>query len=287
MQESLNIACHTMKRASDGNLYDINLYINGKSYHYGHKHSHDHFEFAFLQNGSLLNKTQFGTRKLNKNDIMIMRPECQHSLIVNENSDYLLYNIEINRNFLKNIVNNIEGANVDDILTDPIYYLPCSTQEVVQINDLISLATKEDSDYKNKQFTLKLLVMLIFTKVYVYTSNYKQNQNISSITLNKILYELKDPDNFKYNTNFLFKKHNYSQEHVIRFFKKAGLESPNKIFMQNKMSYARNLLCNSHMKITDIAELCGIFTQNYFCSTFKKHYGLSPSDYRRKFSNNQ
>ncbi len=278
--------CHDMMRASDGKLYDINLYINGKSNHFVRKHSHSHFEFAFLQSGTLLNQTENGTHKLNKGDIMIMRPECEHQIVMDEDNDYLLFNIEINYDFLKNTVNSIEGVNVDEIIVNPIYYLPCTNQEIIQINDLLTIAASAKNDFKKTQFTLKLLVLFMTTKLYVYQTNYNQDKNSNAIIVNKLLNELRNPDNFTLNTNLIFKKYNYSQEHVIRLFKKSGLSSPNKIFMENKMNYACNLLCNSDMKIISIAELCGIFTQNHFDCTFKKHYGISPSNYRKKFSNN-
>ena len=278
---------HDMKRALDGNLHDINLYINGKKNHFTPKHSHSHFEFAFLQNGSLINETKFGAQKLNKNDIIIMRPECEHRVIIDNDNDYLLYNIEINYDFFKKIINDIENVDVDKILTKPIYYLTCSNQEAIQINDLLVLATSSNNDYKKSQFSLKLLVIFIFTKLYICLNDFIKDGDLSSLTVNKILNELRNPDNFTLNTNSIFKKYNYSQEHVIRLFKKSGLDTPNKIFMQNKMNYACNLLRNSDIKILDIAALCGIFTQNHFNRAFKSHYGISPTNFRKKFSNNK
>ncbi|MBQ7348975.1 MAG: helix-turn-helix transcriptional regulator, partial [Clostridia bacterium] len=42
------------------------------------------------------------------------------------------------------------------------------------------------------------------------------------------------------------------------------------------------LLTNSKMKIINVAELCGIYTISYFNKSFKKEFGESPSQYRKK-----
>ena len=75
----------------------------------------------------------------------------------------------------------------------------------------------------------------------------------------------------------------YSHEHIIRLFNKHGLESPNKLFLKNKLRYSTMLLKSSNMKIAEIAEKCGIFTMSYFNKSFKLEYNMSPTEYKRKY----
>ena len=44
------------------------------------------------------------------------------------------------------------------------------------------------------------------------------------------------------------------------------------------------ILANSKIKIINIAELCGIYSISYFNTAFKKEFGISPSQYRKKYS---
>ena len=165
------------------NINDINFYINTQESHYDKKHSHSHFEFAFLQNGSILNSSQNKTERLTKNTFIAMRPECVHQLFLDENNEYFLFNLEINSSFLHNIVMSMENMNIDDIFVKPIYYFKCSDQEAIEINELILLTVKAQNNEQKKQFCLKLLVMYLFTKLYIRLNDYKQ-QNMSTIVSN-------------------------------------------------------------------------------------------------------
>ena len=282
MVETGKIWQHKMLCDEDNNINDINLYINTQAIHYDKKHSHTHFEFAFLQNGSILNNAQDKTERLTKNTLIAMRPECVHQLFIDGNNDYILFNIEVNCDFLRNVVKNMENMDIDNIFINPIYYLKCSDQEAIELNNLIMLAVQNQANKQKKQFCLKLLVVYLFTKLYIHLNDYKQ-QNTSP-TINSVLDELKKPENFSLNTKQILAKINYSQEHIIRLFKNVGLDSPNKIFTKNKMDYACTLLSSSDMKIVNIAELCGIYSQNHFYYAFKKYFGISPTDYRKKFN---
>ncbi|MGG1553761.1 response regulator transcription factor [Paenibacillus ferrarius] len=49
-----------------------------------------------------------------------------------------------------------------------------------------------------------------------------------------------------------------------------------------RMQQARNLLLNESLKIYEIAERIGYEDVDHFTSLFKKHYGLSPLEYKRR-----
>lgn len=48
-----------------------------------------------------------------------------------------------------------------------------------------------------------------------------------------------------------------------------------------RLTYAKNLLCNTDVTITELAFYCGYSTVTYFISEFKKKYGCSPREYRQ------
>jgi two-component system response regulator YesN len=50
------------------------------------------------------------------------------------------------------------------------------------------------------------------------------------------------------------------------------------------MEKAELLLNNSGAYIQDIAEQCGFLDTNYFVRLFKRHFGISPGDFRKKNS---
>lgn len=48
-----------------------------------------------------------------------------------------------------------------------------------------------------------------------------------------------------------------------------------------KMSHARKILSSQQKTIGEVAAECGIFDVNYFSRIFKKHTGLTPTQYQR------
>lgn len=51
-----------------------------------------------------------------------------------------------------------------------------------------------------------------------------------------------------------------------------------------RLTYAKNLLCNTDVTITELAFYCGYSTVTYFISEFKKKYGCSPREYRQNIN---
>ena len=47
-----------------------------------------------------------------------------------------------------------------------------------------------------------------------------------------------------------------------------------------RLEKAKELLISTSMNISEIAYSCGFASPNYFSTTFKSKYGLSPKDFR-------
>ena len=64
--------------------------------------------------------------------------------------------------------------------------------------------------------------------------------------------------------------------------KKYGNRSVGQTIIQRKLFLACGLLDNSNRLVKDIAASLGFEDIDYFCRLFKRHHGLSPSEYRTK-----
>jgi len=54
------------------------------------------------------------------------------------------------------------------------------------------------------------------------------------------------------------------------------------LVIQKKLHVARALLKNTDMKIKEVAARVNLGIENYFYTMFKKRYGISPLEYRKK-----
>ena len=72
-----------------------------------------------------------------------------------------------------------------------------------------------------------------------------------------------------------------SSEYLSRLFKKELGQSPTEYIASLRTKKAAELLKTSNLSITAIAEYVGYPDSNYFVKVFKKHYGMTPSVYKK------
>ncbi len=75
---------------------------------------------------------------------------------------------------------------------------------------------------------------------------------------------------------------NISQSSMRKLFKKYTGKSPGQFINEAKMMAVARQLIISDKRISDIAFDLGYEDQNYFSRSFKKVFGVSPSEYRRQ-----
>jgi len=73
-----------------------------------------------------------------------------------------------------------------------------------------------------------------------------------------------------------------SSTYVCTVFKNETGRTLNQYLTEYRMEKAKKLLLDPRYKITDISAKVGYSDGNYFGKTFKKHTGLSPSEYREQ-----
>ncbi len=73
-----------------------------------------------------------------------------------------------------------------------------------------------------------------------------------------------------------------SKYHFIRSFKTLTGLTPYAYLTNVRITAAKDLLKSTNIKIGSIADSVGIPDQLYFSKLFKKHAGLTPSEYRKK-----
>lgn len=77
-----------------------------------------------------------------------------------------------------------------------------------------------------------------------------------------------------------------SIEHISREMKKSMNKTPSQAVNERRLKLAQKKLIDTNAKIIDIAYETGYNSLSYFNRLFKKTYGLSPMQYRKKGKKN-
>ena len=86
----------------------------------------------------------------------------------------------------------------------------------------------------------------------------------------------------KFLLNDYARQHNFSSEHLIRIFRNRFGKTPGAYRLQLRLSMAARLLAYSELSVKEIAAQCGFADAYGFSNSFRKHWKISPADYRRQ-----
>jgi signal transduction histidine kinase/ligand-binding sensor domain-containing protein/DNA-binding response OmpR family regulator len=105
---------------------------------------------------------------------------------------------------------------------------------------------------------------VLFTKIVDFIEDNVSNQNLS--------------------TDFLAEEIGISKSQIWRLFKKKTNKSIGNFIREKKLQKAAGMLMSGKYRIGEISDFIGFSDSRYFSRVFMKEYGISPSDYAKKFS---
>lgn len=74
----------------------------------------------------------------------------------------------------------------------------------------------------------------------------------------------------------------YSRYHFVRVFRDLYGQTPGQYLSRRRIERAEDLLRTADLSVTEICTLVGFTSLGSFSSSFKKHTGLTPSEYRAR-----
>jgi len=73
-----------------------------------------------------------------------------------------------------------------------------------------------------------------------------------------------------------------SPNYFISLFQQSTGMTPHKYVLQQRVEYAKELLTYSKLSLIEIAHKCGFPDQSQFTTTFRRHLGVTPGQYKRQ-----
>ena len=234
----------------------------GKLLYKWRKHSHIYWEINITTYGKSTFLSELGKFELEMGDIVIIPPDVSHSLSSNTGwQDYSFY------------------VDKMDLNSNEICILKGKELEVFDISKRLFESFKKEKNGIDASFKEKSKFFL------------RHIMNIVSVEKNEPLsFKVREYININFfdyslNEEVIAKYFEYNGNYIRRKFKEAYGLTPLQYLSEVRISQAKNLLrFSKNYSIGKIAFEIGFDDQLYFSRFFKKHTGLSPSEYRDKFS---
>lgn len=263
-------------------------------------HWHNHYEIDFCCGGegyTVLNGKKYPCRRGTFSFIALSDvheyKSCEDNKENNKDINKFKF-INLNFNF-----NAISYSVITELLHDfSGFVFQCNEEETVEFENVLNRIKAEDENNKplRKMYINNLLENLL-VEVYrkkkeCYVQYEKeQYEKCEEFTDGQYCDLPKAIQKVVYYVNAHFKEQitlkdvsDYAEieyTSIGKYIKKYLNVSFKEYLTDIRLTYARNLLSNTDVTITELAFYCGYSTVTYFISEFKKKYGFSPREYRQ------
>ena len=250
--------------------------VKTKSWSMNNLHSHAHYEIYFLLKGERSFFLSNSLYTLDAGSLVVIPPYVMHKteggpferFNVNVSSDYLdVFQKKTLDNLAKGIAIKIPDAKMHEI--KKLLSQMNETEKLLNYKDNVKkalfgyfiylISTLEENNVKSSAEILQNAPPIVLKMINFLNDNYAEK--ISLETLEK--------------TFFL------SKTTLCKQFNKAINCTIADFLLNIRLNKAKYYLTETKKSITEIANLCGFCSQNYFGLIFKQKTGISPLNYRK------
>ena len=264
------------------------VYSTDKNINYHHHSSF--FELGYVLNGSAVHNLNGEETVIRRGDYFIMDKTSAHGY--NCNKDCEIVNLIFHPDYIDATLS--ECTKLSELVSHfSISYLPQnigrihwqifhdSNGEVRRLIDLIAKELYEDRPGSRTIVRSYMIVLLVTVMRHV-----GDEENIRYSTLVRDIITVIEQ---KYTTSLsltnIAKRLNYSPAHLSRLFSEEVGQSFSEYLQSYRLEIAAHKLATTSHPVCRIAESVGYNDVRFFYQLFKREYGLTPSNYRKKIKN--
>lgn len=295
-----NIIQHAGRFHSDPNIDEAEIFPPGmdifcfKHLPYMHEvpHTHEYFELTLLYQGTYRLLFENESLIMSEGDLCIIPPLSPHNQPLDPSC--LAIGVCVRKSTFDDIFGNLltQKDLVSTFFRNSLYgsmkanYLRMKTQLTPKIQNLIQLLVYESNQkdaYANMcSISLLNLFLIQILRKYSDTITFYNFEAYAQEDFDFALILQYIQQNYKTVTlSSLAKTFHFSEAYMSKFIQKHVNQNFVSLLRDLKMNKAQHYLTKTSMKISEISEQLGYGSVDHFSRTFKKYYGLSPSDYRK------
>jgi AraC-like DNA-binding protein len=274
-------------------IFDCNRNSNLMIYRYFNYykdivHSHSFFEMFYVFRGNCSIESEGKTVALTSGDFIIIAPGTTHLMISDE--DNFILNISVRKSDFESIFypemckDNILSLFLRNILHNKLKtgYLLFHTQEDPDLKYIIKNLTMESMSQDDYNFDLGnyWLSILLLTLIRFYYLDMEMEPPLYGNRFSYILQYIEK--NYKTATlDDLADHFGYTKPYLCSMIKENTGHTFSYLINLQKVHVAAKLLEQNQATVDEISRSVGYTNADHFSRTFKKYYGISPSEYKK------
>lgn len=250
-------------------------------------HTHDFYEMELILAGSAINSINGKSFPIGPGDVFIVGKGATHEITQIDGLE--LYNVGFNGRAIRNIGTDLlklpgfHALFLMEPAEDPtVSRLKLEPTELKRAQRLLDEMHEE---YARALPGFQTVLLSEFTHLIALLSrNYSHSIGERSTwqmayALAKMERDYAEPFSIAELAESVY----LSERQFRRQFEKFYRQSPKVYLQKRRLSAATELLLQKEFSVTEIALACGFSDCNYFSRAFRQNFGISPTEYRKRF----
>lgn len=254
-------------------------------------HQHSSYELHFIKKGHGTVTYDGKVHDIGPGDLYLLAPNTPHSQTVDTASMYeyaLRFDIKNLHDYNTNNSIANEAIEIIDLLSK-------TTNKIYHNQHLIEACFEKSynnyyQEYPGYYLIIKQCIMEIIINTArlsiidqnSYTHYSLPKNNIELKQLETIISFIKDNLEGQISNQLLAEHIHISKRQLHRLVKKHTNQSPHQLIVSIRISTVKQLLSQKIYTLKTISQLTGFSSEFHLSSSFKKHEGLTPREYKRK-----
>lgn len=263
---------------------DADVCFNITNYAYPTVHTHDYYEIVVVFNGSTVHNINGDSYVMRRGDCCLIRPEDSHFFEDEPGGPHqkcLSANFMCRRDFMENALATY-GPDCRSMLLTMNHPLTFKTSNtVISKIEKTCLYIQSPGEHPTdsnlmicKSVIMELLSACVLHQCTLLHDDFPE-------WLDTLVFSMQNPNNFNKKITELIDGIPYSYSYIQKQFRHYMGTTIVSYWSGIKLSHAKELLTNSNLTVLEISTRLGYETASHLNHLFKKHYGVSPSVYRK------
>ena len=201
-------------------------------------------------------------------------------LFIPKNTPYSLHSVGTIQHVVLHFDIEIEDAQLNDghrETSERAFWIPSSIKADVFLRSKIERAAVPASDNTFLEIERSLALMRALLAMASLNESHQE-----SILVKKMKQYLQQHMTERITLEELSRTFGYTKQYLIRIFKRETGRSPIQYLNEQRLFRSTAELLNAEKSIAEVARSCGFDDYNYFSRAFRRQFGFSPREYRKK-----